>query len=152
MLFPEADEQMQLDNVGIMSPAGNGIQKAYLSGSNIRSIDAGSILYFYRSRDRQRLGVIGIAEGFKASSDPEKVAAYVGKRTVYSQEQIRELADYGRKEILAILFRQSKVIRSGPTDTRLREAGVWQRSAQSIMKIQPPGIDWLRLHVDQAGM
>ena len=156
VLFPEADEQRPMDNVGIMSPAGNGIQKAYLSGSNIRSIDAGSILYFYRSRDRQRLGVIGVAEGFMASSDPEKVAAYVGKRTVYSQKQILELTDWGRKEILAILFRQSKVIRLGPTeeptDARLREAGVWQRPAQSIMKIQPPGTDWLRRHVDQAEM
>ena len=152
VLFPEADEQMQLDNVGIMSPAGNGIQKAYLSGSNIRSIDAGSILYFYRSRDRQRLGVIGVAEGFMASSDPEKIAAYVGKRTVYSQRQIRELTDYSRKEALAILFRQSKVIRSGPTDAQLQEAGVWRRPAQSIMMIQPPGTDWLRRYIDQAEM
>lgn len=93
VLFPEADRQRQLRSFGILSPAGNSIQKAYLSRGSNRQIKPGDILYFYRSNDRRRLTVIGIAEDTFVSKSHESISDYVGKRSVYSPDQIREMTE-----------------------------------------------------------
>ena len=148
VLFPEADEEVPMRELGIWSPAGNGIQKAYLSLGSNRQIRPGDILYFYRSHDRHRIKVVGIAEGTTVSKYPEEISDYVGKRSVYSREQIRGLTQDGNREVLAILFRQARVLRSGLTDEQLKGAQVWQAPAQSIMKVQPTGARWLESNID----
>lgn len=92
--------------------------------------------------------MIGIAESTLVSESPETVSAYLGKRTVYTPNQIRAMTDSGARPVLAILFRQSRVVKSGPTDAELREAGVWQSPPQSIMMAQQEGAEWLRTHID----
>ena len=148
VLFPEADQQVQLRAFGTLLPAGNSIQKAYLSLGSNRQIKPGDILYFYRSHDRRKLVVVGIAESTAASKSHEEISDYVGKRSVYSPDQIQELAQDGDREILAILFRQARVLRSGPTDEQLRKAKVWQVPPQSIMKVRSPGTAWLESNID----
>ena len=148
VLFPEADMERQFTGIAISSPAGNSIQKAYLSRSNSRQIAPGAILYFYRSQDRQRIATIGVAESTLASTSPDAIAAYVGKRTVYPRAQIEEMTGGGAHEVLAILFRHARTLQSGPTDTQLTAAGVWQAPPQSIMRVQPKGAEWLRTRVD----
>ena len=148
ILFPEADQQGQFPSMATFSPAGNGIQKAYLSRGSSRQIEPGAILYFYRSQDRQRIATIGVAEGTRASASPDAIAAYVGKRTVYPRAQIEEMTGGGAHEVLAILFRHARTLQSGPTDTQLTAAGVWQAPPQSIMRVQPKGAEWLRTRVD----
>ena len=149
VLFPEADQQQQLREIGMLSPAGNSIQKAYLSRSSTRQIKPGDILYFYRSHDRRRLSVVGIAEGTMVSNSHEAISGYVGKRSVYSSAQIREMTENGGKEALAILFRQSRLLMSGPSNTQLREANAWRTPSQSIMKVQSEGSNWLEFNIDR---
>ena len=148
VLFPEADMERQFTGIAISSPAGNSIQKAYLSRSNSRQIAPGAILYFYRSQDRQRIATIGVAESTLASTSPDAIAAYVGKRTVYPRTRIKEMTGGGAHEVLAILFRHARTLQSGPTDAQLTDAGVWQAPPQSIMRVQPKGAEWLRTRVD----
>ena len=148
ILFPEADQQGQFPSMATFSPAGNGIQKAYLSRGSSRRITPGAILYFYRSQDRQRIAAVGVAEGTRASASPDAIAAYVGKRTVYPRAQIEEMTGGGAHEVLAILFRHARTLHSGPTDAQLTAAGVWQAPPQSIMRVQPKGAKWLRTQVD----
>ena len=148
VLFPEADPEWQFPSIATSSPAGNSIQKAYLSRSSSRLITPGAILYFYRSQDRQRIATVGVAESTLASASPDEIAAYVGKRTVYSRAQIEEMTGSGTREVLAILFRHARTLQSGPTGEQLREAGVWQAPPQSIMIVQPEGAEWLRKQVD----
>lgn len=148
VLFPEADMERQFTGIAISSPAGNSIQKAYLSRSNSRQIAPGAILYFYRSQDRQRIATIGVAESTLASTSPDAIAAYVGKRTVYPRTRIEEMTGGGAHEVLAILFRHARTLQSGPTDEQLTDAGVWQAPPQSIMRVQPKGVEWLKIWVD----
>ena len=149
ILFPEADQQGQLRERGTLMPAGNSIQKAYLSRGGNRQIKPGDILCFYRSHDRRRLTVVGIAESTLVSKSHEAISDYVGKRSVYSPDQIRDMTEDGNREVLAILFRQSRILRSGPTDAQLREAQVWQAPTQSIMKVPPEGNVWLEANIDK---
>ena len=148
ILFPEADEELPIRGLGTLSPAGNGIQKAYLSLGSNRQIRPGDILYFYRSHDRRSIKVVGIAEGTAVSRCPEEISDHVGKRSVYSRDQIRELTQDGSREVLAILFRQARVLRAGVTNEQLKGAQVWQAPAQSIMKVQPTGSRWLESNID----
>ena len=148
VLFPEAGKQMKIPNFGISSPAGNGILKDYLSRGSIRQISPGAILYFYRSRDERCLSVVGIVEGTKVSKSQSEIVSYVGKRTVYTQEQIKEMTEYGTNEVLAILFRQARVLRPGPTYSQMREAKVCQAPPQSIMQASAQAASWLEKNID----
>lgn len=148
VLFPEAGKQMKIPNFSILSPAGNGILKAYLSRGSIRRVPPGSILYFYRSRDERCLSVVGIAEGIKASKSQSEIVSYVGKRTVYTQEEVKELTENDQREILAILFRQARVLRPGLTYHQMREAKICQAAPQSIMQVSDQAANWLAKNVD----
>ena len=148
ILFPEADEAIPMRELGTWSPAGNGIQKAYLSLGSNRQIRPGDILYFYRSHDRHRIKVIGIVEDTAVSKCPEEISSYVGKRSVYSHDQIRELTQDGSREVLAILFRQARVLEAGVTNEQMKGAQVWRVPAQSIMKVKSTGSKWLESNID----
>ena len=149
-LFPEADPQGQFTSIATWSPAGNSIQKAYLSRGSSRRLTPGAILYFYRSQDRRRITTVGVAEGTLASASPDDIAAYVGKRTVYPRTQIEKMTGSGTHEVLAVLFRHARTLPSGPTDTELGNAGVWNAPPQSIMKVQLEGAEkWLMEQVDR---
>lgn len=148
ILFPEASAQLQFSNVGIMAPSGNSIQKAYLSQSGIRSIAPGAILYFYESRIRRRIVAIGIAEEARPFRDAEQIADFVGKRTVYSFNAIKEMTRSSSKNVLAILFRQSQFLKQGPTLDELKGANICKGAPQSIQSIRGPAAEWMRNHVD----
>ena len=148
VLFPEAGYQMRMHGIGTMSAAGNGILKAYLSRGSIRQISPGSILYFYRSQDYRALSVVGIAENTKVSKSQSEITGYVGKRTVYSPDQIQTLTENGNREVLAILFRQARVLRSGPSYEQLKEAKVCLAAPQSIMQASASAANWLRDNID----
>lgn len=148
VLFPETGPQQQMPGFGTLTPAGNSIQKAYLSRGNIRQITPGAILYFYRSHDRRRIDIVGIAESTLVSKRQSEIASYVGKRTVYSMDEIRNLTENGKKEVLAILFRQARILQSGPTYEQLKGANVCLAAPQSIMQAATAAANWLKNHID----
>jgi hypothetical protein len=89
MLFPEQELRLtggfQLPLLARTDePFGNALRKAYLSRANIRTLQPGNILLFYRSGDLQAVTTVGIVEAWEASDDPDQIARLVGKRTVYS--------------------------------------------------------------------
>lgn len=137
LLFPEANPQLLPER----NPFGNGIRKAYLCNAGIRGIADGSVLYFYRSQDWQSLTAVGVAEGVKISSSADEIARYVGKRTVYSYPEIEEMAEKG--EILAILFRQARILKAPISTRSLQQAKVWERPPQSIMRLEHNAVEWI---------
>ena len=76
------------------------------------------------------------------SSDPNEVVDFVGQRTVYSFEQVRELCANGA--VLALRFRLDRVL-DVPIDVDevVLEGAVLQ-TPQSIAKIRPEGENWIR--------
>ncbi len=144
LLFPDADRQLSLQ-AGV-HPFGNGIRKAYLCRAPIRQIDVGDPLLFYRSHSEQGITVVGVAEKTLASSDPEEIASAVGKRTVYSLRHIQEFCSKG--EVLAILFRQAKLVEPDPIPMAdLLQHGVLRAAPQSIVTVPRSSHAWLRLRL-----
>jgi GNAT superfamily N-acetyltransferase len=146
LLFPEAEPQLGLGLEDADRPYGNALRKAYLSLSRIRLMPAGSTLLFYRSGDAHAITSVGVLESATREEDAEAIARLVGKRTVYSLEEIIELA---HKPVLALLFRQDRLLKRPIT---LAEAIRWQllsAAPQSIAAIRPEGFEWMTRRIDE---
>ena len=139
VLFPETNPSPTL--FAGRFPFGNGIRKAYLCNASTKSIRAGDNLFFYQSQHNQGINAIGVVESTLRSRAPEEIARVVGKRTVYTFEEIQELC--ARGEVLAILFRQARILVPFIPRAELLERGVLKSAPQSITKIGEEGRAWL---------
>lgn len=127
-------------------PFGNSIRKAYLSHSRMKSLTKGALLFFYRSDDRKALTTIGICEDTLVSDNADTIARFVGKRTVYSYEEIKTLC---RQQVIAILFRQSRFISPEIHLSQLLANQVLAGPPQSIVKIkEKSAYEWLQKTVE----
>jgi hypothetical protein len=143
LLFPDIEDQFVLFPGGIAS--GNAIRKAYLSNAKIKKIKPGSILLFYRSHDKKAIYSIGVVDKTRRSINPDEVAAFVGKRTVYSFSDITQLCD---SEVLAILFRYAKRLNTPIRLEDLEQNAILESHPQSIVKISSDKIEWLRNRIN----
>jgi len=98
------------------------LRKAYLCHANVRTITPGATLLFYLSGGGASIPVVGVAEDTLLHRDPVLIASYVGKRTVYTLQQITDLC--AEQPVLAIRFRQDRVLESPLTLDELRPFGV----------------------------
>lgn len=144
LLFPEIEKQMELQPGN--RPFGNSIRKGYLSNAQIRSIKPGSNIFFYRSADMNSVIVIGVVEGTLISPSPIEIARYVGKRTVYAFSDIEKMCKH---EVLAILFRQSRILKKPITIKELKENGVVLAAPQSIMTVQEEASEWIQNRITE---
>jgi len=136
-LFPDysSEKQTSLEEFEKLIPEGNTVKKAYLSHSAIKKINPGDIILFYRSKEKNSnvsngLTTLGVVEkAISGLSEKEEIMKEIGKRSVYSNEQIEEIAD---KKTLVILFKQHFHLPLLPLDT-LKEIGLY--SPQSISEI-----------------
>ena len=101
ILFPD------YDNPGAALPdnhpnahVGNAIKLAYLCHTPCNQIRPGDVIFFYRSHDLKSITTIGIVEYFATSTSASEIAHLVSRRTVYSQEEIEEMAERPTKVIL----------------------------------------------------
>lgn len=79
---------------GQFNSEGNAIRKAYLSHSNSKQLEPGDILLFYRSKDHQEVTTLGICEEVHYRlTDPSEIQKIVGKRSVFSDTEITEMAE-----------------------------------------------------------
>lgn len=138
-LFPETTTQGHL--FPGTRPCGNALRKAYLCHSPVRSIPAGSAVAFYRSGPGAGLIAAGVVESTFRSNDPSQIASLVGARTVYSLEEIEGLCS---RSVLSVLFRQVVTLHQPLTLASLVKNQVALRAPQSIARIRPSGVPWLR--------
>jgi len=139
LLFPDAE--LQIDLIKRITPYGNGILKAYLSGASIRQISPGSVLYFYRSDDLKGITTVGVVEEWKVSEDPEEIASFVGSRTVYSFEEITMFCS---SPTIAILFQHAGILNRPIFYDDLLENKVVKGPPQSIQSVSEEGVQWLQ--------
>jgi len=142
LLFPETETQQELFP-GTM-PFGNSIRKAYLCHAGIRKLKPGDSLVFYRSETAQGILCTGVVEGTLVSSDATEIARYVGKRTVYSFDEILALTE---KTVLAILFRQARTSPRLIPPRELASNGVFVRPPQTIARVPEEACDWLQQQI-----
>lgn len=106
-LFPDISdfrESLLGDCPELYTSESNTIRKAYVSKSRIRLIEPGDLLLFYRSHDRQSLEILDCVESIRVSSSIDELFEYVHSRTVYSLQELKDMSNNGRDELLAIQF------------------------------------------------
>lgn len=131
ILFPDyAGVQSLLFCEG--SNVGNAIKLAYLCKAQTLQIREGDLVLFYRTADEQAVTSIGVVERFEVSDDAARIASIVRRRTVYSIEQIEEMAQEPTKVILFRLVEHLK--RPVPYVKLQKDVGV-NGPIQSITKI-----------------
>lgn len=128
-------------------PLSNAIRKAYLSNASTRMITPGATLLFYRSQEGQAVGSAGVVEDVLISEDPERVATHVGKRTVYDLGSIAKMCRQG--EVVAIRFRQDRVLDTPIPYRELLERGVLRGPPQSVTAVSnEEAVKWLKTRLD----
>lgn len=152
-LFPEQaperrSQQLELFSTGtpVTQPWGNALRKAYLCNSPTKRIQPGDVLLFYRSTDRQSISAIGIVEETLRSVDPDEIVKFVGRRTVYSLQEIADMARSVRG-VLSIRFRQDRFQEPPWTLEHLRAANVLRGWPQSITKLKGAKAEWVRIRL-----
>jgi len=140
ILFPECENQTEFWPGRV--PCGNSIKKAYLSHSQTSLVKRGDNIFFYRSEDYKSLTVLGIIEGTLRSNNPNEIAKYVGKRTVYTFNTIKEMCN---KELLAIKFRLVDFLDEPISIDNLIKNSVIKAAPQSITKGK--NIKWLQKQI-----
>jgi hypothetical protein len=107
ILFPdyqsEYDRQQSLFQP--TNSAGNAIKLAYLCHAQTKKMSAGNIVLFYRSGDEKAITSIGVVEDYQVLDDPMIIAQQVSRRTVYTMEQIQQMAEKSTKVMLFRLIR-----------------------------------------------
>jgi len=133
VLFPEFSTQMSLGLRGTTKMApGNTLKKAYLCNAKIRALPAGSIIMFYRSKDKSEIVSLGIVESCYRTSNSEEAVRVVGKRSVYNLDEIEALAS---KEVLIIIFRWITNLEAGLTLSSLKRDRVLEGQPQSVQEM-----------------
>lgn len=131
ILFPEIEDNRRLFYTH--ASAGNTIKKAYLSHSKIKNMCRGDLILFYRSKDKKSITTLGIVEKIFISKELDTILEEVAKRTVFSYEEIKKMAE---KETHIILFRLVEHF-PAPYITRdwLKEEKIY-KNCQSICKVE----------------
>lgn len=120
---------------GLFAPTGNvgnAIKLAYLCHAQTKSVRPGDVLLFYRTDDEKSVTSLGIVERFEVSKDGAQIASLVSRRTVYSLEEIDELA---KKPTKVILFRLIHHLPTAVSYEQLMRDGVVTGPIQSIRKV-----------------
>lgn len=147
-LFPDApqedDPQLMLPGLDKPDPKpwGNALRKAYLCRSSVTRLGRGDLIGFYRSADVRAFTVIGVVETTLRSRDPLEIIAFVGKRTVYTPDDIALMCTQG--PVLAILFRQDRFINPPWPLEEVVNARLLNSHPQSITEFREEGMLWLQ--------
>jgi len=134
ILFPDhlSPFDIQLDLFQTPNSVGNAIKLAYLCHAQTRQMQPGDIVLFYRSQDERAITSIGIVEQYGSLKDAEEIAALVKRRTVYSMDEIKMLAQKATK---VMLFRLVQHFSKPLPQAWLEAQRVLNGAPQSIMKI-----------------
>lgn len=137
-LFPDDETQMSLFNPAAV---GNAVRKAYLCNAPLRNVLPGAVLFFYRSGHGSAITNVGVVERRLVSSDPDEIVRAVGKRTVYSYEEITAMC--ARREVLAVLFRHDRRLVPGVSSAELTQGLVTFRAPQAMQNARPEVAEWM---------
>ena len=133
-LFTDYGKRQTLlfEHAGEFVIEGNTIRKAYLSHSRIKQLKEGDLVLFYRSKDDKSLTSLGVIEEVRTGlTDPSEIIRVVGKRTVYTRDEI-EASD---KPLMVILFRHLFHLENPLQLGTLLASGIINGPPQSIMQI-----------------
>ncbi|WP_162197666.1 PIN domain-containing protein [Methanosarcina horonobensis] len=134
ILFPEYKRrQMKLTDYFEINIPGNAIKKAYLSSRFSSRLGLGDIILFYRSHDQRAITSLGIIDQEPTrTSNLDELKRIVGKRSVYSKEELKEWAE---KSVFIIRFKHHLYLPNPLNLKYLIENGILKGVPQSITEI-----------------
>lgn len=125
-----ADPQMALfDSI---HTASNAIKQAYLCHAQLRQLNPGDVVLFYRSIDERAITSLGIVEQYEMLQEVNEIADRVRRRTVYSMSEIENMA---RKPTKVMLFRLVKHFTHPPSFDWLKQNRIVNGNIQTIREI-----------------
>ncbi len=144
-LFPENVNDAQPDLFGPNLHAesskipGNAIRKVYVCNASIASIKKGDILLFYhlldnRSYYSQTIVTVGVVDGFDVTCNHGELLRLTAKRSVFSEQQLKEFTKNDTKPAKAINFLLTKHIEPPINYSSMERIGI-QGPYQSIRNI-----------------
>jgi rRNA-processing protein FCF1 len=135
-LFTDAPRRQTTleEHIGEFIVEGNTIKKAYLCHSRNKELKDSDIVVFYRSGDLRSFTHLGIVESVHRlpAHKEEQISELVGNRTVYSQNEIEEIA---RKPTMVVLFRQHFRLPAPLRYEAACELGILRGAPQSITRV-----------------
>ncbi len=132
-LFTESKSRQSslIESLGGFIVEGNAIRKAYLCNAHISTIGKNDLLIFYLSGSSMAT-LIATVESTARTSNPGEIMKIVARRTVYTKEEISQLAS---KEALVILFKWNFHFPVPLSLATLKKEGVLKAPPQSIMQL-----------------
>ena len=117
---------------------GNTIKKAYLSHSNIKRMQRGDIILFYRSEDLQAITSLGVVEAvYSDIEDTGQILQIAGKRTVFSRGEVDKWIE--RRPVSIFLFRHQFHLMRLIELERLIASKIVKAAPRSAMEISSDG-------------
>ena len=148
VLFPDYDSpinrQMMLFRPS--NTAGNAIKLAYLCHSKTQGLRPGDVVLIYRSGDERAITSLGIVEDYQALTDAAEIARLVSRRTVYTMQDIEQMA---RKPTKVMLFRLVRHFNSPPRHDWLQSNHVINGNIQSIRTLGTEAYQAIIDHADR---
>jgi len=138
--FSEGRQSRIFEHFGEFVTEGNTIKKAYLTQSKIRKLKPGDIVLFYRSRDIRAITSLGVVDQFHTDLPPEEIMRIIGKRSVYSQEEIEK----SNKNRSVIIFRHHFHLKESISLDELISAGILRGPPQTITEIEEAAYEWIK--------
>ena len=134
ILFPEYKRrQMKLTDYFEINIPGNAIKKAYLSSRFSSRLGLGDIILFYRSHDQKAITSLGIIDQEPIrTSNLDELKRIVGKRSVYSEEELKKWAE---KSVFIIRFNHHLYLPNPLNLNYLIENDILKSAPQSITEI-----------------
>lgn len=128
---------------GLSRSEGNAVRKAYLSHARTKQVDSGDVLLFYRSRDEQAVTSLGVCEDVQYRlSDAGKIQRVVGKRSVFSNEEIRQLVERG--DVTVFTFRLHFHLDQPPEYGELRNNDVISGPPRTTQRLDEQGYKYIK--------
>ena len=122
---------------------GNAIKKAYLCNSKTKQMAEGDIVLFYRSVDASAITSLGVVEEvYTGISDTNQILRLVGKRTVYSPEEIEEFD----KPLTIVLFRHITHLETPLRLDMLKGLGILKTAPMTINNIPDDNYRIIKAH------
>ncbi|NLH78430.1 MAG: EVE domain-containing protein [Acidobacteria bacterium] len=100
----------------------------------------GDIILFYRSRDLHAITSVGVIDQFYPDTSPEEIIRIIGKRSVYSKDEIER----SNKNHSVIIFRHHFHLKESiPRDT-LKKTMIMKDHPQSMTEIDQNAYEWIK--------
>jgi ribosomal protein L35AE/L33A len=122
-----------MEAAGELIVEGNTIKKAYICYARSKKLGEGDVLLFYRSRNQVLTSVCSVDKVFHGVDSYEEVIKLVGKRTVYSRNELINLVSHG--PVMIILFFLHFELKNYIRLAKLQKARIILRAPQSVMEI-----------------